>query len=87
MKSKYQHFSEQELNEIAEQMIFTVPDVAFALCCSTRKVFELVRNGKIKKLPDPHKRGIRVTVKAVQDYIKSIELTFVNRKLVTDKNK
>ncbi len=70
----------ETVNHVKKEMLetvllFSVTEAAQALACSDRKVFNLVRDGKIIAVTDrPGGKGIRITGKALQNYIKSITI-------------
>lgn len=64
-----------EVERVKNQILFTVASAASILSCSERKVFDLVRNGKIIPIAGrPNRKGIRITGKALEEYIESITI-------------
>ncbi|MCK5682266.1 hypothetical protein KAI46_15810 [bacterium] len=62
-------------NQTNEMMLFSVGDTATLLDYHDRKVFELVREGKLTAAGDrPGRRGIRITFKSIKQYIDSITI-------------
>jgi len=58
---------------IMKVLLYTPAEVAMILGCSTRKVIDLVRDGKLLAAGDnPGYRGIRITAASLDKYVESI---------------
>lgn len=69
-----------EINHIKRQhimkvMLYTPTEVAVVLCCSERKIFDLIRDGKLlAACENPGRRGIRITAVSLESYLESITI-------------
>ena len=65
----------EKVERMKDMLLFSVAEVASILSCSERKVFRLVQNQKIIPVGDrPGRKGIRITGKALEEYIESITI-------------
>lgn len=72
--------SKREINGTKQQFIknlllFSVSEAALIMGCSDRKVFDLIRDGKIMAAGGrPGNKGIRITGNSLEEYIESITI-------------